>query len=644
MKRLFFGLAALALTALLGVSCVKTVPVSSLVLSQSSLTLVEGAESNLAVTVVPDNATDKSVVWSSSDQNVASVTGGLVKAIAPGSTTIKAATPDGQVSVTCAVTVTAKVISVTSVSLDKTSLEMLVGDEITLNATVSPDDATDKGVSWSSDKPAVASVKDGKVSAVAAGTATITVKTNDGAKTATCAVTVTVPVVHVTSVSLDQTALEMTVGDEATLKATVSPDDATDKSVTWSSDNTDVATVTDGKVSAVAAGSATITVKTNDGEKTATCMVTVSSPQIAATKMTFERLPDMLEARASFPAFYCGNELVVAGGHLTGFAVTTHAEYFANGAWTQMEMTSTHDNSTYTMLPSGKVMILGGTPVGSGISQSSAVDIYDPGTHSFSAGPSMNASRALFRAMTMSNGDVIVSGNWYNDDSIERYSAESGTFEYVKDVSQERSFPYILQSASDNAVIFSSQYGDILVDRLSGDAFTPELFLSWKPLGLDSSFLAGNCFIGDASEGDYSYLIGLTREEADLEYGLGLVHNGEFSKIGTDFEIPAYYNDSRIYYNGPILVDASKKVAYMFGSDRQSDNTTCFIVKIDYSKVQDGGKAGISFYYSDPIEGFPGNGGQSGFVLMPDGRILVIGGIYDSNFSPFAVAYAFKPF
>ncbi len=642
MKRFLFGLAAVALLA---VSCVKTIPVTRLTLSQSSLTLVEGETANLTVTVVPDNATDQNVVWSSSDPSVASVTGGLVKALVSGSATISVATTDGLVKATCAVTVTDKKISVQSVSLDQTALDMIVGDEVTLNATVTPDNATDKGISWSSDNTDVATVADGKVSAVSVGSATITVTTSDGGKTATCAVTVTAKTVSVQSVSLDQTALDMIVGDEVTLNATVTPDDATDKSISWSSDNTAVATVADGKVSAVGAGSATITVTTSDGGKTATCAVNVTKPSVPVSKLTFERLPDMLEARASFPAFYCGEELVVAGGHLNGFAVTNHAEYYADGAWTMMEMTYTHDNSAFAMLPSGKVMILGGTSRNNGIGRSSAVDIYNPETHSFSAGPSMCYSRALFHATAMTNGDVIVSGNWYADDSIERFNAQTGTFEKVKTVSQERSFPYILQSAADDAVIFSPQQSkEISVDRLNGEAFTPDLFKSWAPIGTDAGYSATNCLVGDTSKGDFSYLIGLTREESAVEYGLGLVRNGEFSQIATDFEIPAYYNDARIYYAGSVLVDASKKVAYLFGSDFVENNTICFVLKIDYAAALDGGEAAISFYVSEPIEGFPGCGGQSGILLMPDGRILIVGGIYDSNYSPFAVAYAFKPF
>ena len=167
-------------------------------------------------------------------------------------------------------------VAVTGVSVSPSSITLTEGVSQSLSATVSPGDATDKSVTWSSSAPAVATVdQSGKVTAVKAGTATITVTTTDGGKTATCAVTV---IAKVASVSLDKTSMTLTVGETQTLTATVTPDNAQDKSVTWSSSDATVATVDqDGKVTAVKAGSATITVTTTDGGKTATCAVTIQA-------------------------------------------------------------------------------------------------------------------------------------------------------------------------------------------------------------------------------------------------------------------------------------------------------------------------------------------------------------------------------
>ena len=183
-------------------------------------------------------------------------------------------------------------VAVTGVTLDKTSISLLVGDSETLTATVTPADAENQKLTWSSDKPAVATVDDnGKVTAVKAGEATITVTTQDGGKTATCRVTVSDPVsdqeIKVTGVKLNKNETTILVGGSETLTASVLPDDATNRNVNWTSSDASVATVDDnGKVTGVKVGEATITVTTQDGGKTATCRVTVSDREIKVTGVT----------------------------------------------------------------------------------------------------------------------------------------------------------------------------------------------------------------------------------------------------------------------------------------------------------------------------------------------------------------------
>ena len=168
----------------------KTVSVTGVSLNPPTLTLTEGDTQSLTVTVIPENANKKDVVWSSSDTGVATVEAGLVTAVAPGSATITVKTVDGAKTATCAVTVTAKVYPVTGISVDPESKEVEVGEKFTITATVSPDNATNKQIVWTSDKEEVATVSDGEVTAVAVGTATITAKTVDGEFTATCEVIV----------------------------------------------------------------------------------------------------------------------------------------------------------------------------------------------------------------------------------------------------------------------------------------------------------------------------------------------------------------------------------------------------------------------------------------------------------------------
>lgn len=168
-------------------------------------------------------------------------------------------------------------VKVTGVSVSPATLSLVEGDSEQLRATVSPSGAANKAVSWTSSATAVATVDNtGKVTAVNAGSATITVKTADGGKTATCAVTVTAKVIPVTGISIDQGATaEVEEGNTITLTATVQPDNATDKTVTWVSAHESIATVVDGVVTGIAPGQAIISAKA--GDKTATCTVTVTA-------------------------------------------------------------------------------------------------------------------------------------------------------------------------------------------------------------------------------------------------------------------------------------------------------------------------------------------------------------------------------
>ena len=184
---------------------------------------------------------------------------------------------------------------VTDVKLSETTKTITVGEEFTLTATVAPADAADKTVMWTSDNSSVATVDGGKVTAVAAGKANITVTTKDGGKTATCAITV---VNGVSGVSVDPKERILNIGEELVIKATITPEDAMNKKVTWTSDNEAVAKVDEsGKVTAISGGTANIKVTTEDGGKTAICVLKVSK------KAPIARNAILLE---DFTATWCG--------------------------------------------------------------------------------------------------------------------------------------------------------------------------------------------------------------------------------------------------------------------------------------------------------------------------------------------------
>lgn len=261
---------------------VATNPVTGVSLDKSEITLNAGDADILTATVAPDNATYKDVVWTSSDTDIATVDGGgVVTAIAPGTATISVLTIDNGFTASCTITVNERVVHVTGISLDKTEITLNAGDAEILTATVAPDNATYKDVVWASSNTGIATVDDtGRVTAIAPGIATIRVVTIDGDFSASCAVTVSERVIHVTGISLDKSAITLSIGDTETLTATIVPSNATYNSVGWSSSDAGVATVdNNGRVTAAAQGTATISAYNATGEFSAECIVTVTGSQ-----------------------------------------------------------------------------------------------------------------------------------------------------------------------------------------------------------------------------------------------------------------------------------------------------------------------------------------------------------------------------
>lgn len=240
------------------------------------ITLDKAAISMSAGSTVQLNAnTKEDVEWQSLNDDVANVDeDGLVTGKTKGRTLIRATA--GGNTATCEVVVNN--VLVTGVTLEEAA-EIKIGETVTLTAAVAPANATNKDVTWTSSDTTIATVDaTGKVTGESAGTATITATTVDGGKTATCVVTVTDPepvIVPVTGVTLDKTTAEVAVNNTVQLTATVAPENATDKTVTWTSSDETIATVADGVVTALKAGTVTITAAS--GEATATCEVTVKA-------------------------------------------------------------------------------------------------------------------------------------------------------------------------------------------------------------------------------------------------------------------------------------------------------------------------------------------------------------------------------
>ncbi|OMD85705.1 hypothetical protein BSK67_28745 [Paenibacillus odorifer] len=258
------------------------VDVTGVKLDQETLNLTAGeADGLLKATIEPANATDKDVIWSSSDETVATVVNGVVTPVGEGTAVITVTTKDGSFTATTTVSVSAPippVVDVTGVKLDQETLNLTAGEaDGLLKATIEPNVAAPKP-----------------------------------------------PDVIVTGVTLDQTELNLTVGEgEGTLQATVTPANATNKGMIWSSSDETVAKVVYGVVTPIGEGTAIITVTTKDGSYTASTTVTVKAP---VKPVTAPGIPTSVTATAEN-----GQAIITfippvndGGSEITGYIVTAN--------------------------------------------------------------------------------------------------------------------------------------------------------------------------------------------------------------------------------------------------------------------------------------------------------------------------------
>ena len=277
---------------------VKTFPITitnyatEIYISNAPKNITRGEQYQLNVKIFPDPTSSK-ITWESSNEAVASVDStGSVTAKEHGSVTITAKTDNG-LSAACTIAV---ITPATSLTFEKNIVELYVGESEQLNLTVLPIDTTDK-VTYTAYAYSDAAIvnNDGKVTAQKIGSTTITATASNGA-TATCTVKVIDYPTIVTGVTLDQTKYDMKTGEVFKLNATIVPSNATDKSITWASTDSSVASVSEvGTVSAVGAGKAVITATSGNGV-IAACEVTVTG--VASTNLSRIYIPEIFDAKS----------------------------------------------------------------------------------------------------------------------------------------------------------------------------------------------------------------------------------------------------------------------------------------------------------------------------------------------------------
>ena len=262
--------------------------VDSITITPQNITVTEGDWfCDVSAEICPSDATCDSLIWHSSNPNVASVSeNGYINGVSEGSAVIYATAKDGGGAIGfCNVTVVSRVL-VSSIVVDPTEKTMQVGDTCNcLSATVYPSNATEKRIRWTSCNPSIAEVHylTGKVTAKAPGTTCICANAVDESGVYGCCEVTVIPI-SVNSISVSPKQKTLSPGEVATISTTIYPSNASNRSIIWKSSNTSVATVNNGVVTAKTDGSAIITARTVDGNKTATCKITVDSREKVTIK------------------------------------------------------------------------------------------------------------------------------------------------------------------------------------------------------------------------------------------------------------------------------------------------------------------------------------------------------------------------
>jgi uncharacterized protein YjdB len=267
---------------LMNTNSAETIRVTSITVSPATVTLPVQRSTQLPVSILPVNATNTGVTWSSSNPSVCSVSdNGFVAALSYGNSVITARSNDGGFTSSSQITVPAPVqtIPVSAITISPSSVNLAVNQRYQINPVLAPLNATRKTVVWSSSIPTVATVSSsGLVTVLQSGTSVITARTVDGGKAATLSISSTVAV---STVSITQTAINLPINQTYQVNAVVMPSNATNKQVTWSSSNITVANVSSsGLVTATHGGTAVIKASTIDG-KLAVIVVSVFVPVIS---------------------------------------------------------------------------------------------------------------------------------------------------------------------------------------------------------------------------------------------------------------------------------------------------------------------------------------------------------------------------
>jgi uncharacterized protein YjdB len=269
---------------------VSSIPVTSITISPTTFNIAIGETNTLVASILPVNASGIGVTWTSNNPAIATVNpNGLVTGIAAGTVEIKATSNDGY-GVYSAITGTVSEQLITSISFPYTTLDVYIGTPQLATPNIYPLNATNKQLTWTSSDSGIATVdQNGNITGITNGTATITATALDGSNTTgSFIVTILTGTAPVTGITLANSSTIIYIGTTFALPFTIVPVDAANKNVTWTSSADTVATVNaNGLVTALNLGTTVITVTTQDGSFTATCLVNVMYDIVPISNIMF---------------------------------------------------------------------------------------------------------------------------------------------------------------------------------------------------------------------------------------------------------------------------------------------------------------------------------------------------------------------
>ena len=265
---------------------VSPIKIESITLSKESLDLFIGQEETILATILPENATNKELEWTSTNNAVATVDNGQIKALGEGVTEVICKSKNGEVVSKCVITVSP--ITIESITLSKESLDLFIGQEETILAAILPENATNKELEWTSTNNAVATVNNGRIKALGEGVTEIICKSKNGEIASKCVIRV--KPIMVESITLSKESLDLFIGQEETILAAVLPENATNKELEWTSTNNAVATVNNGRIKALGEGVTEIICKSKNGEIASKCVIRVKPIMVESIKLNIESL------------------------------------------------------------------------------------------------------------------------------------------------------------------------------------------------------------------------------------------------------------------------------------------------------------------------------------------------------------------